>query len=166
MAANVLIELASREHAEELAPRLHPEDVAVALADGKEPLEAIRESIEVSSMAWTLRIDGQVAAIFGAVHKGGHPHLNAANAAVSWALTSTLTEKHPREFLRASRQAIGMMLTDFDYLFSLVDARSTKALRWLGHLGYEVRDAVPFGKDSRLFHPLIMRRHHVQWLGR
>ena len=44
-----------------------------------------------------------------------------------------------------------------EVLINYTDARYTKALRWLRWLGFHMHEAVPYGVNGELFHPMTLR---------
>lgn len=143
---------ATPAHAEALAPRMRTEDAAEVLASlGREPLEALLGSLEASSEAWTLLIDGEVAAMGGAV-----PF--QTGAAIVWLLTGDLVERRPIVFQRTCRSMLAQLQERWPVLVQAIDARYTRAVRWAQHLGAEVGPAQSFGVGGLPFHPIVIRR--------
>lgn len=143
---------ATREHAESLAPRMRAAEVReVASASGETPLESLLSSLESSSDARTLVLEGQAAAIYGVVPIGG-------DVAVIWLLTSALVERHPKTFIRACIAEIARFLGQYSALVNFVDARYERSLRWAARMGANVGEARPFGCEGHMFHPVVWRR--------
>ncbi len=147
-------EVATRAHAERLAPVLHPEERLVVCAPGRTPLETCAESVDVSTTAYAVLVEGEVLGLFGAIVSSGWEWV-APHAAV-WALNGEAACRHRREFLRASREAVGLLLQLAPVLVGGIDARAAAALRWARHLGFEVDDAR--ADESRFVHPIRLRR--------
>lgn len=153
----VTFEIARREHAELLAPRMRKADAAEILASGGyRPLPGLLAALEWSrryGAAWAGLIDGEVAALFGV---GKRTLLSPS--AVPWCLTGNLVEENPRLFWRASKAVVATWLEEFDQLEQYVDARYAQALRWAARLGFTVEDAQPFGRGGLPFHRITLRR--------
>lgn len=143
---------AAPEHADALAARMRPADVAEVLAsDGHTPGEAVRYAIASSTEAWAWLVDGEVAAIWGL---GLLSFLG--DIWTPWLLTSDLVEHHRKAFLRACREQLAQ-LRRHHVLINFIDARHTRALRWVRALGFEVADAAPYGASGLPFHRVILR---------
>ncbi len=139
MEADAKIVPATMSHVSAVAATMRPEDAAEVLAScGFDPLRALRESVQVSDAAWTLLLDGQPAAVFGAVGV-------ASGCGVVWMLTSTMVDRHPIAFLRLCRPVVEALLMHYGLLFNYVDARYEVALRWARWLGFTVSEPEPFG---------------------
>lgn len=157
MGTDVQVVPATEEHAAALAPNLRAEDVAEVLACGSPSgLFALQHSLRTSDMAWALLFDGEVAALFGFTE-----HRNTAcggsGVGVAWALTGNAVARHPKVFLRVSRDVLSLLLEHCGVLVNWVDARYRGALRWLEWLGFEVKPATS-GPQGMLFHPVVARR--------
>ena len=143
-------ELVTEEHVLDVTARMRVADRQEVLASGGfTPEQALRESLKVSVLARTLRIAGEVAAIFGValIDEG----------AVPWALTTTTVDRHPREFWRASVEILAELRRAFPMVMvQRVDARYDAALRWLERLGFTVGPAEPWGRYELPFHLVTM----------
>lgn len=138
-----------------LAANMRPEDAAEVLASsGLAPLPAIIASVKHSEHSWTLLIDGEVAAIFGA-----HRHPTLTDGAFVWALTSTVVDRHRKTFARISRDVLRILLDHYPYLENAVDGRYLAAIRWIRWLGgYIAKEGAPFGRAGLPFHHFHFRR--------
>lgn len=144
--------------AEELALSMRAADAAEVLASGGyRPLEALQASLSWTRRhggeAWAAIIDGQVAALFGVAR----PSLLSTRA-VPWLLTGELAGRYPLVLWRGSKVVAADWLERFGHLEQYVDARYEQALRWARRLGFEVADPAPFGRDSRPFCKITLRR--------
>lgn len=150
----------TREHIEQLAKSMRPEDMEEVLASGGfDPLDALERSVAVSELVRTAVFDGEVAAIWG-VMPGAPPvtALGGSAVGIPWALTGRAVNRRPKAFLRYSRLAVDEMLEHYELLAQFVDGRYDAALRWAAWLGFQVLPPVPFGVAGLPFHPIIMRR--------
>lgn len=145
---------ANDEHAYLLAPQLRAEDVAECLAGGySSGLHSLLVSLAVSDEAYALLFDGEVAALFG-VARGS---LLNGTAAV-WLLTGHLADKYRIAFVRNMRIALAYLASKWPVLGNMVDARYTKAIRFLKYLGFEFGEPVFIGRDGVAFIPYWNRR--------
>jgi hypothetical protein len=153
LAASVQVVPATLAHAEALAPHLRAEDAAeCAAALGTAPLEALRASLAASRLASAVLFDGTVSALCGVADT------DVQRVGCVWALTGQAVDAHPRAFWRLSRDAVADYLQAYDVLFNFVDARYTRALRWVAALGFSVQAARPYGAAGLPFHPVVLRR--------
>lgn len=140
-----------------LAPRLREADrVEVEAAGGRSPLDALRRSLALSVEAWSATAGGEPMCCWGV----GSLDL-LAGVGSPWLLGSDLVERHPLAFLRRTRPTIRRWLDLFPVLANHVDVRNALSVRWLGWLGFDVRQPVPYGPRGLPFHPFLMRRHDV-----
>lgn len=154
MAAETSILPALREHAEELALNLRPEDLEeISLSGFGDPLEAILSSIEVSALAYALLIDDEVVAIAGVA-----PRRTDHSVGVVWCLKGLGIHRHPLTFVRLCRPAIAHFLGHYPTLTNIVDAKYSAALRWARWMGFTVDEARPFGPAGRPHHRIHIRR--------
>jgi len=145
----------------EIVPAL-PEHAALPLraADREEvwavahlqPQAALRESIASSAAAWTGMADGEPVCVFGVV-----PASILGGIGIPWMLGSDGVVKHQRAFLRRNKRYVEAMLEMYPLLINFVDARNTIAIRWLRWLGFEIREAKPYGVEGLPFHQFDRR---------
>lgn len=150
--ADVLIRPAAPGDIEDLAYRMRQADIDEVAACGHTPIGALQSSLARSTHAWTGEIDGQVAAMFGAV-----PLSLLTGIGSPWFLGSDLITQHPGAFIRHSGSYIRIMLEAYPHLFNLVDARNRKAVRWLKRAGFTLHAPVPHGPFGMQFHPFEMK---------
>lgn len=147
---------ASHDHVDSLAGRLREADRLEALAGGKSPAECMHMSLDRSDFAYSIVFDGVVNAIFGCgttsvVDRQGAP----------WMLGADIPKEYRRDFLRGSIAWVDEMKLRYGRLANHVDARNTRAIRWLRWLGFEIGEPVPFGYLSKPFHPFSMESRYV-----
>ena len=121
-------------------------EIEALMGPGKER-EALTESMRLSVMSWTATVDDQVTCILGVV-----PANMLAGQGVPWLLGTPLIDKHRSAFIRLNRIYIPKMLAAFPHLFNIVDARNTKSIAWLKHMGFTVPPARPTGPQGLPFH--------------
>lgn len=131
---------ATEDDARELVPMLRAQDHAEVLALGREPLEALQESVAQAREAWTYRDDsGAIICMAGVA-----PISHIGRVGVPWLLGSDLVRAHAPTFYRESRRMVGQWLDTFPVLQNQVPADYTAALRWVKWLGFSIEPAQPF----------------------
>lgn len=152
MSARVAILPATLAHAQALGPLLRDGDREEGLALGLDPAAAVVESLGLSEVAYALVFDGEVAAVCGVV-----PTRKPGTGQV-WIVTGRAVDRHPKAYLRATREVLGMLLERYEELGNLIDSRYLGAVRWARWLGVEVHEPVPAGPYGIPFHPFVVRR--------
>lgn len=136
-----------------LLPRIRKADVDECEAlFGKNTVSvAACETYRNSQMRYTMEEDGIVIAMFGVAA----PSL-LSTVGAPWMFGTDQIEAHPRSLMRDGRTYIDAMLRLFPRLENIVDARNTKSIRWLRHLGFTIDPAIPVGVARLPFHPFVM----------
>lgn len=106
-------------------------------ATGQPTLDTLMLSREVSHECYVALIDGYAVAIFGCAMGDW----DAATYAHPWAIFTNRCRSHPREIMRVAREFVNRWSRWYPYLTNLVDARNTRAIRWLESLGFEMRES-------------------------
>lgn len=136
-------------HAEELAEHIRPADEAEVWATNHQtPITAVANCIAWTPEPKTICADSQVVCLFGVAENGSI----LSTTGVPWMLTTENAPKHDSYLLRQSQTHVSQMKRRYNRLENYVDARNSRALRWLGWLGFEIHPAAPFGVDSLPFH--------------
>lgn len=127
---------ATLEDAIEMAPLMRREDLDEVWELSRQTgFEALVGSIDLSgSQAWTVRVNGKIMAMWGIVDVS-----IIGGIALPWALTTPEVDRHPKEFMRACREAVAFLRRHYTISINRVDARYEKALRWARRLGFEVQ---------------------------
>lgn len=153
---NYSVTVATMNHGKVLARDIRKEDKDEIFASrGCEPREAIRESLKISHVAYTLFTHGRVAAIFGVVLARSEED---GVFGIPWVLTGNAVDKYPLAFWRTSKKGLGIFLDHYKLLVNLVDARHTSSIKWLKRLGAEIQDPQPHGPQGLPFHKFVFRR--------
>lgn len=148
------VERATEAHAVQLAQYIRKEDADEMRASvGMEPLEGLRMSIRVSSMAKAIMDGRRVVALFGIAPAGDYE-----GAASVWLLGGRLVKRLPVAFMRVCSAEIRRLSEAWAVLFNMVWAENKQSLRWLRALGFEVFEPIPFGVRGLPFHPVFLRR--------
>lgn len=142
----------TRTHAREIGRSMRPADAAEVLASGGYlPEAAARRSLNLSHAAWAAYLGDELLAVFGVIPTEG-------GGGIGWLLSTTAVDRHPLTFWRESKKVLAVLRDHYPFLKNMVDARYTQAVSWLRRLGFDVGQAVPFGKAQLPFHPVIIRR--------
>lgn len=125
----------------------------VMASHGPDLEEGVRQSLQVSSHMWAVDIDGQLAILGGiAVHN------LLEGIASPWLLGTKTLEQHPGVLIREGGYYLNVAKSLYPYLFNYVDARNTKAQRWLRRVGFKFdQEPVPFGVLQLPFYRFEMR---------
>ncbi len=116
---------------------------------------ALRECATGSLKAQKIVVEGKVVAVFGdAVHSV------LGSIGVPWLISTNHVEHHPRAFLKVCKPEVADMLTRHRHLINYVDARNTKAIRWLKWLGFEFGEPALYGAKGFPFYPFSLNREN------
>lgn len=149
----VLVRPVEPGDAEELAPRLRQADLdEIAAVSGRAPREALEGSVAMSTHSWAVEIDGELACLMGVT-----PVSILAGIGCPWLLGSDAVARHAGAFIKQTLVYIPLMLEAYPHLFNLVDARNTKAIRWLKRAGFNVMEPMLYGRAKMPFHPFEMK---------
>lgn len=146
---------ATYEHAAAMAPIMRPSDRdEVKATSGLNPRDGLLASLASSLYAWTWRVDGVPACMFGI---GSGSILSGEG--MPWLLTSNVLDQHWRPFVKHYRPFLDQMKADFPVLANWVDARHETAIRWLKWMGFEIGPIVPHGPRGLPHRRFEWRRH-------
>lgn len=112
--------------------------------------QELRDSIAQSLNPQAFVVEGKVVAVFGDIK-------HDERIGVPWLISTTAIEGNHRQFLIECDREVAAMRARHKVLINYTDARYTKALRWLRWLGFHMHDAVPYGANGELFHPMTLR---------
>ena len=118
---------------------------------GRDPREALVESVERSAAAWAGLANGELVCLFGVV-----PVSLVGVTGIPWLLGSDAVTRYGRPFLRRNRTYLREMLREFPVLRNVVDARNTVSIRWLEWLGFTFGAPQPMGVRGLPFIPFTM----------
>ncbi len=146
----LVFEPASRSDADSLGVRLRAADIEeVRAASGLAPVEALRRSYDLSTHVWAARAQPIAPPI---ALWGVGPLSLIDGKGCPWLLASDDFETHGLVIARLSRPLLDRMRTLYPRLENRVDARHTKAMRWLSWLGFAIDPATAWGVEGRPFH--------------
>lgn len=152
---------ATLEDAADLSGGIRPADLAEVLALGFEDvLTPLVACVKLSDIAVTMRVDGEIAAMFGARPFSENTTLVPTRRGHVWLMTSNVVPKRRKAFVRWSKPAVRGLLRRYETLGCMVDARYDAALRWADWAGFRVGKPIPLRPTGALFCPIWMWRSH------
>lgn len=138
-----------------VAANVRPADRAELWAQARHtPEQSLAIGLERGVFTFVPLFDGEPACAFGVV-----PVSALGGMGAPWMVGTPLLDRHARQFLRGCRPVVAEMSRMFPVLRNAVDARNTRAIRWLRWLGFEIHEAQPMGPDRLPFHPFEKRTH-------
>lgn len=120
------------------------------------PEFAMWKGLALSTHAWTGFIDQEPVCMFGV-----SPRSLLSGRGFVWMIGTNGLDRHAREFLLGSRTEVARMRSLYNLLENHVDARNTKAIRWLRWLGFEIGPARRYGPHGALFHYFKLETDNV-----
>jgi len=144
---------AQPEHLCDICTRVRQADVDEFAAQGVTVESAMHTGLQISTYTWAGLRDGKVICVFGVAS----PSVLSGEG-VPWMIGSHDLDKCAKGFLPRSRVVLNHMLDLYPHLENYVDARNTRAIRWLRWLGFKIHDAQPYGKMGLPFHRFEMWR--------
>ena len=160
----VTLEPATTAHAAELAPALCLADLAEVWALGYfDAYDALRQSLEASTLAWAARIGGELAAVFGVVPLATDSLLGANRMGCVWLLTGRAVAASPMAFWRALRAGVRMVLAaaGHDTLTNAIDERHAAALSTWERLGVHWVGVEPVAQPGLQFRRFVLEVSHA-----
>jgi hypothetical protein len=143
---------ATNAHVYTLAATLRRDDAAELEAAGFHVKHGVRRTFRAALMRWSILVDDQLAGMFG---MGGDA---LGDVGTPWLLTAPPIERIPVSFVREGRNAVRQMLRAKPILVNYVDARYTRACRFVEVLGFALEPPAPFGPKGALFRRFETRR--------
>lgn len=142
-------------HAQDMAPRLRPEDLLeMQAATAEDPELALERAIRESVLAFAWIVEGRVACLFG-IALGTHSVIGGA--AHPWLMSTALVAQHRYAFLRRYRPYLARFANVYPVLYNYVDARYAKSVRWLRWMGFTLHPAEPYGRLGLPHHRFELR---------
>lgn len=135
-----------------LARNLRVADAAEMEAAGEPGVRLIRKSFRAALLRFSVFVDGEIAAMWG---MGGEA---LGDIGTPWLLTTPAIERVPVSFVKVGRQNVAAMLRLKPILVNYVDARYTRACRFVEVLGFVLEPPAPFGPKGALFRRFEARR--------
>jgi hypothetical protein len=140
-------------HIHHVALNLRAADFDEVFAEtGESPHLEIEEYVLFSLKKWViLNKHSEAVAILGV-----RPLTQFSKIGIPWLLGTDGLGNMKRFFVSVSRPTIENMKGGFDLLINHVDARYTKAVRWLEWCGFTVEEPKPHGVLGEPFHKFYM----------
>ena len=127
----------------------HADRLEVEAISGMPGEYVVFDSVDNSSRCWTCKSDEGVVAILGVVPCGKIPE--GETYGLAWMLTTDLVKKHTRDLLDLPSTYVPLMFgDDIDILSNCVDARNTRAIRWLRWAGFEFQAPINYPDMNNL----------------
>ena len=143
---------ATSQDALELAQNMREADrQELWAAERRTPLEALQFAMKASEVCRCLRVDGEVAMMWGIA-----PVFEQTWTV--WLLTAEVVDRKPVAFWRTLRSQLVELLSFYPVLCNMVDARYLRALKALSRVCFTVYPAEAYGEDGLPFHFVIIRR--------
>ncbi|MDR3561256.1 MAG: hypothetical protein P4N59_07450 [Negativicutes bacterium] len=137
-----------------IAANIRPIDAKEAWClTGKEPLEAIAESIQRSDTIRIAEYNGEPVAIFGIGRKD-----LLSGEGIIWLVGTTNFKLMRKTFLQISKETISFLLTFYPVAVNYVLAENKGTIKWLKWCGAEIGDSEPYGTGREMFRKLTLRR--------
>ncbi len=148
------VELADASKALKIADNMRQADRdEIWAAAHTTPEQAVLLSLFATPAAKIGTVNGEPVIIFGVGVSG----TALTPVGIPWMLATDELDHHSKAFLRRCKKAMEEMKEGHALLVNWVDARNTKAIKWLKWLGFEVHDPKPHGIDGLPFHRFEMR---------
>lgn len=137
-----------------IAADMRPADRAEVWAASRlGPEPALRRSLDASTHAWAIRVDGQPLVLMGV-----GPISLLGGIGVPWLLSAGPAVRHAKVLHRAGLPILAAMRAAYPALLvNFVDARNATSIRWLRWLGFVFEPAAPHGAFGLPFHRFTMR---------
>lgn len=137
-----------------LAPTVRQADADEVLAFSRQtPLEALRGSLKTSTEAHAIMAEGHADPLM----LFGYQDI-ARGWCVAWAISGSLVETYPREFISVSRAEVGKALERWPVMTNWVDVRYERSIRWLTKMGAQFLPPLPQGAAGLPFTQFILCR--------
>lgn len=144
---------ADTDHIKPIAERVREADrLELYAATGMSPLDALVRSFALSDHSWVGLADGEPVCMFGVTMASlmtdtGRP----------WMIGTDLIDQHAVRFIKECRPIVRQMKALYGRLENHIDARNTRAIRWLHWLGFKVETQTePYGFLKLPFHKFTM----------
>lgn len=124
-----------------ILPTVRQSDIDELAAIGYTPEECLRNGLRLDPDAVSVWCNREPIGMVGTVDYGDYR--------LPWAVFTTLIDKHPLPFLRASRAWVRALKGP---LINFVDVRNTMTIHWLRWLGFTIDDPIPYGMAGEPFH--------------
>ena len=121
------------QHIGPVATRMRDIDVIECAMMNHTPKSALRTGLMVSTIAWTVKIDGRAEAMMGAA-----PISVMEGRGRVWLLMTDVAARQSVSLTRLARTYTEAMHRHYRILENLIHADNNRTIRWLTRLGYAV----------------------------
>jgi hypothetical protein len=105
-----------------------------------DPWRAIDMTAARAVAAWSGKVDGEVACVFGITRRS-----MISSVGVPWLLATPLVERYPMTIARGSREYFDRMARAFPLMENHVLEENKMAVLWLKWLGFDMEEPRPHG---------------------
>lgn len=145
----------TREIVVELLMDLRRPDMKELMMGQREPYTAVWQSIMDSKYCYVVRDkDDNLLAIFGIA--SWQMSVSKEKATPIWFLGTNKAYRHNRALVYYGRQFCVRFIDEVGPLCNWIWAGNEPSIRYIQHLGAELMDVVPMGKNGELFVPFIL----------
>ena len=74
---------------------------------------------------------------------------------IVWACGTNRVREFGKSFVLETRKLLKRHYKEYKPYLNYVDAENTNAIRYLKHVGFQINEAIPYGKLNCKFHPFI-----------
>ena len=139
----------------ELLENIRRPDLKELMMGPLDPEEAVKQSIDDSRYCYAVRDkDNRLLAVFGI----GKALVNVSGTMATpiWFLGTNKAYRHNRALVYYGRQFCVRFIDEVGPLCNWIWAGNEPSIRYIQHLGAELMDVVPMGKNGELFVPFIL----------
>lgn len=141
-------------HAECMVDDLFPITAREAMIlTGKQPLDALLESLDLAEEAWTYLIDGVPASMAGV-----RPHPQNDDFGLLWVVSTPRIYRAKIGFLRESRAMAEEWMERFEVIGNLVHSENQPTISWAEWLRFFVDRDSPVIIAGETFFPCVRKR--------
>lgn len=140
---------------EHLVTNMRQADIdEIQAGTGSSPVDALIESVQLSTVSLALDVGGELGCIFGAAPLTGM----LGSIGSPWMLSTPVMDRNPRVLIEWGPRYRDGMLGLYPHLVNYVDARNRRSIRWLAWLGFTIHAAQPHGPHGQPFHLFELRK--------
>lgn len=115
--------------------------------------DVLERAMTLSKECYTAELDGEVVCMFGVGIFNEEKNLGCP-----WLLGSDKMLEVPRDIILQGLSYTNDWLTKFHGLVNFVDARNSKSIRFLKHIGFSIHEPISLGAMIMPFHPFTKFR--------
>lgn len=153
MKKEIIFRRSTLEDVEFLAKNIREEDRQEIEALGVTPYNAFKFGLEPTADTWTALLNGVPMAMLGTYKQS-----MLGDSAEIWMLGTRDIDFIAREMIVITRKILKYELTRHKELYNFIDARYTKAIKWLKILGFTMGKPFSRGINGEKFIRISLRR--------